>query len=175
MLNLKAKKVFPYANSLLKIKLFSPGSMYPSLRYWMMHRMKRGRTISDIKRRSRGMEGTFSPVLNLCRLQNLSMKKNTKINKWYINLKKKKKHWQKRSIFHSHSFMFAHLFLISWLLKASVIKMILNKYDNNVNGFAVIIQPHNFVRLLKWFLFSKSCWINKYLPIKCFLTFMLLT
>lgn len=37
-----------------------------------MHRIKRGRTISDIKRRSRGIEGTFSPVLNRCRMQNLS-------------------------------------------------------------------------------------------------------
>lgn len=48
--------------------------MYPSLRYCMIHRIKRGRTISDIKRRSRGIEGTFSPVLNRCRLQNLSEK-----------------------------------------------------------------------------------------------------
>lgn len=53
----------------------SPGSMYPSLKYCMIHIMKRGRTISDIKRRSRGIEGTFSPVLNRCRLQNLSKHK----------------------------------------------------------------------------------------------------
>ena len=49
----------------------SPGSVYPSLKYCMMLTMKRGNTISDISSKSLGTVGTFSPVFNRCRLQNL--------------------------------------------------------------------------------------------------------
>lgn len=66
--------------TLLPPWLFSPGSTYPSLRYCMIHRIERGRTISDIRRRSRGIEGIFSPVLNRCRLQNLPEKKKERTN-----------------------------------------------------------------------------------------------
>lgn len=54
---------------------FSPGSTYPSLRYCMINRIKRGRIISDIRRRSQGIEGIFSPVFNRCRRQNLARQK----------------------------------------------------------------------------------------------------